>query len=152
MVWVVDAEQVVWMPGGLRTEIYLDGDVTGGAFCMLFDYPPVGWSLPAHRHRNEAETIHIVEGEFEMDVDAKRSRLLAGDTIHVPRGAVHAGRNIGGSSGRRMVIFSPSGMERFFLEAGVSTPDSVIDLKAAEASALRFGWEFVAGPARRSDP
>jgi hypothetical protein len=43
MVWVVDVEQVVWMPGGLRTEIYLDGDITDGAFCMLFDYPPVGW-------------------------------------------------------------------------------------------------------------
>lgn len=71
--------RVVWMSGGVRTEIHLDSTQTAGAFCLLVDHPPVGWSLPAHRHRNEAETIHIVEGEFEMDVNGQRSRRgLAG--------------------------------------------------------------------------
>jgi quercetin dioxygenase-like cupin family protein len=138
--------RVVWMPGGLRTEVHLDGDQTGGAFCMLVDHPPAGWSLPPHRHRREAETIHVVQGDFEMDVDGTRSRLSAGQTIHVPQGAVHSGGNVGSELGHRIVLFSPAGIERFFLDTGAATPDEEIDLAAALAAAARHGWEFVGQP------
>jgi quercetin dioxygenase-like cupin family protein len=134
---------VVWMPGGVRTEIHLTAQDTDGAFCLLVDHLPAGWSLPAHRHHNEAETIHIVDGDFEMEVDGHRSHLSAGETIYVPRGAIHAGANIGQRIGHRVVLFSPAGMERFFLEAGAPTSDSETDLAAALASATRHGWEFI---------
>jgi mannose-6-phosphate isomerase-like protein (cupin superfamily) len=136
--------RVVWMPGDVRTEIHLDSDHTDGAFCLLIDHPPVGWSLPAHRHRNEAETIHIIEGSFEMNVDGTRSRLSPGQTIHVPRGVIHSGGNIGRQPGRRLLLFSPAGMERFFLETGATTPAAEIDPAAALASAIQHGWEFIA--------
>jgi quercetin dioxygenase-like cupin family protein len=141
-----DSAQVVWMPGGNRSEIQLTGEDTAGAFCLLVDEPPAGWSLPAHRHRNEAETIHVVEGHFEIVLDGVRSELTAGQTIHVPRGAVHSSANIGERAGRRVLLFSPAGMERFFAEAGAPTADS--DLEPAEtlACATRHGWEFM--PAR----
>src|SRR5207302_3373078 len=83
--------QVVWMPGGVRTEIHLVSDDTDGAFCLLVDEPPAGWSLPPHLHRGVAETIHIVEGEFEMEVGGQRSSLVAGQTIYVPADVVHSG-------------------------------------------------------------
>jgi quercetin dioxygenase-like cupin family protein len=136
--------RVVWMPGGVRTEIHLAHEDTDGALCLLVDHPPAGWSLPAHRHLNEAETIHIVEGDFEIEIDRTRSRLSAGQTAHIPRGVIHAGANIGQRPGRRVVLFSPAGMERFFLEAGAPTPHTEIDLATALASATRHGWEFVA--------
>lgn len=135
--------QVVWMPGGVLTEVHLAGGDTGGAFCLLVDQPPVGWSLPPHLHRGVAETIHIVEGEFEMEIDGLRSRLDAGQTVHVPAEVVHAGGNIGVTSGRRVVMFSPAGMERFFLEAGAPAEDVEVDLAGALASATRHGWEFI---------
>jgi quercetin dioxygenase-like cupin family protein len=135
---------VVWMPGGIRTEIHLTREKTGGAFCLLVDHPPAGWSLPLHRHQNEAETIHVVDGEFEFEVDGRRSRLCSGQTIHVPQGVIHSSTNVGGGTGCRVVLFSPAGMERFFLEAGAPTPDAEVDPDAALASATRFGWEFVA--------
>ena len=75
------APRVVWMPGGVRTEIHLTGEETDGAICVLVDYPPVGWSLPANRYGREAETIHVIEGKFELEVDGRCSRLTAGDTI-----------------------------------------------------------------------
>ncbi len=131
------------MPGGVRTEIHLVGADTGDAFCLLVDHPPAGWSLPPHRHRDEAETIHIVEGEFEMVLDGTRSRLSEGQTIHVPRGVIHSGVNIGRRQGRRVLLFSPAGMERFFLEAGAPTQAAEIDAAATLASAARFGWEFI---------
>jgi mannose-6-phosphate isomerase-like protein (cupin superfamily) len=134
------------MPGGVRTEIRLCSEDTGGAFCLLVDEPPVGWSLPAHRHSNEAETILVVEGDFVVEIDGERSRLSAGETVHVPKGAVHSSANVGAQPGRRVVLFSPAGMERFFLEVGVPTADNEIDVRGALDSAVRHGWEFVAEP------
>lgn len=137
--------RVVWMAGGVCTEIHLVAEDTGGELCLLVDHPPVGWSLPArrHRHRNEAETIHILEGDFEMEVDGTRSRLSSGQTIHVPRGVIHSGAHIGERPGRRVLLFSPAGMERFFAEAGAATPDGEIDPASTLASAVRYGWEFM---------
>jgi quercetin dioxygenase-like cupin family protein len=132
------------MPGGVRTEVHLDSAATAGAFCLLVDHPPGGWSLPPHRHREESETIHIVEGAFEMEIDGHRSRISAGHTIHVPRGMVHSGSNLDGATGRRIVVFSPGGMERFFLEAGAPTADAEFDIDAVLASATHHGWEFIA--------
>ncbi|HET6449262.1 MAG TPA: cupin domain-containing protein [Conexibacter sp.] len=138
-----EARTVVWMPGGVRTEIHTTGEDTDGAFCLLLDEPPAGWSLPPHRHRDEAETIVVLAGEFAMEVDGEQVRLSAGESIHVPRGVVHAGANVGERPGRRVVIFSPAWLERFFREAGAPTPDAAVDLADALAAATRHGWEFV---------
>src|ERR1700684_4081451 len=116
--------RVVWMPGGVRTEIHLTGEDTGGAFCLLVDHPPDGWSLPAHLHRGVAETIHVVEGAFDMTVDGVTRSVGAGETIHVPADVIHSGRG----SGRRVVVFSPPGMENFFAEAGATDPDTEVDV------------------------
>ena len=135
--------EVVWMPGGVRTEIQLTGADTGGAFCLLVDEPPAGWSLPAHIHSDAAETIHVLEGEFETTVAGVIERTGPGQTLHIPAGVVHAGGNVGAGLGRRLLIFSPAGMEEFFREAGAPSPDAEVERGAALASALRHGWRFV---------
>jgi quercetin dioxygenase-like cupin family protein len=132
------------MPGGVRTAVHLAGEDTGGAFCLLEDEPPAGWSLPAHLHHGVAETIHIVEGDFEVTVGEERSRLGAGQTVHVPCEVIHASTNVGTATGRRIMIFSPSGMERFFLEVGASAAGVEVDLAALRAAATQHGWEFIA--------
>jgi uncharacterized cupin superfamily protein len=134
------------MPGGLRLEIHLGGEETAGAFCLLFDDPPPQWALPEHRHRSEAETIHILEGDFEASMDAQVLRLRAGQTLHVPAGVVHSTRNVGTRRGRRMVIYTPAGIEHFFLEAGAVTANVEINLSALLDAATRYGWEFLASP------
>ncbi len=145
----VDAQpQTVWMPGGVRTEIHLTGDHTADEFCLLIDEPPAGWSLPAHRHRGETETIHVIDGEFEIDIDGRQVSLASGQSIHIPAGVIHSGRNGGERPGRRPLMFSPAGMKRFFMEAGAATPEVEIDRAQALACALRYGWEFVAGESR----
>jgi quercetin dioxygenase-like cupin family protein len=132
----------VWMPGGVRTEIHLAAEDTAGAFCLLVDHPPRDWSLPAHRHHNEAETIHILQSEFQMWVDGETFHLSAGQSIHIPRGVIHSGANVGSQQGRRLVLFSPAGMEQFFTEAGVATADARFDPRSALACAIKHGWEF----------
>jgi quercetin dioxygenase-like cupin family protein len=134
--------RVVWMPGGVRTKIQLDSGDTAGAFCLLVDEPPPGWALPAHLHRDHAETIHVVAGEFEVDLDGATVRLTAGQTVHVPAGVRHASRNAGETPGRRVLLFSPGGMEGFFLHAGADAPTGTIEPDELRAAASRHGWEF----------
>ncbi len=131
------------MPGGVRTEIHLDAERTHGSLCLLVDEPPVAWSLPAHRHLGESETIHVIEGEFEMNVAGERSLLCPGETVHVPAGVVHGGGNVGTQAGRRLVLFHPAGVERFFREVGAAAPSEPVDVPAVLASAARHGWEFI---------
>jgi mannose-6-phosphate isomerase-like protein (cupin superfamily) len=137
------ASRVVWMPGGVRTELHLVSQDTSGAFCLLIDHPPSGWSLPAHLHEGVAETIHIIDGEFDMTIGGQHELLRPGETAHVPPDVVHSGANVGAAIGRRLVIFSPAGMENFFLEAGARSADIEVDRRAALASATRHGWQFV---------
>jgi quercetin dioxygenase-like cupin family protein len=134
--------EVVWMPGGVRTEIQLDGADTGGAFCLLLDEPPAGWSLPSHIHADAAETIHVIEGEFEITVDGVSDLLGPGATLHILAGVIHSGGTVGDEPGRRLLVFSPAGMEEFFREAGAASPEEEIDGRAALESALRHGWRF----------
>ncbi|HEX3910165.1 MAG TPA: cupin domain-containing protein [Solirubrobacteraceae bacterium] len=141
---VREGPRVVWMPGGVRTEVHLAERDTAGAFCLLVDHPTVGWSLPPHIHTDAAETIHVVEGEFAMEVDGQAMRLGPGETVHVPRGVVHSGANVGSGAGRRVLIFSPAGMERFFLEAGSPTQERPPEPASVLAAARSHGWEFPA--------
>lgn len=134
---------VVWLPGDVRSEIHLSGEDTGGAFCLIVDHPPAGWLLPPHRHLHEAETIHVVAGRFTMEIDGAQSVLEAGDTAHVPIGAVHSGGNVGSETGTRVVIFSPAGLERFFLEIGAGAPGAPADVPALVAAAAAHGFVFV---------
>jgi glyoxylate utilization-related uncharacterized protein len=115
---------------------------TGGAFCLLVDHPPAGWSLPPHTHGDAAETIHVIEGEFEMTIDGLSERLGPGQTVHVPAGVVHSGANVGSTAGRRLLTFTPSGMEGFFREVGASAPDVEPDRAAVRDAAIRHGWRF----------
>ena len=133
------------MPGDVRTEVHLTRTDTGGAFCLLADEPPAGWVLPPHRHAREAETIHVVAGTFEVVIAGERHGLRPGDTAHVPAGTEHTSANVGEERGRRVVIFSPAGIEGFFLEAGSPSRGSEHDLGALLAAAHRYGWEFVRG-------
>jgi quercetin dioxygenase-like cupin family protein len=140
---MAEEPEVVWMPGGIRTEIRLTGADTGGAFCLLLDEPPAGWSLPPHIHEGAAETIHVLAGEFETAVAGVTERTGSGETVHIPAGIVHSGGNVGDETGRRLLIFSPAGMEEFFREAGTASPEAEVDRGAALESALRHGWRFV---------
>ena len=85
----------------------------------------------------------MIEGEFEMTVDGASERLGPGQTLHIPAGVVHSGGTVGDAPGRRLLVFSPAGMEEFFREAGAASAEEEVDGRVALASALRHGWRFV---------
>jgi quercetin dioxygenase-like cupin family protein len=136
---------VLWMPGEVRTEVHVTGADSAGALCVIVDEPPAGWALPPHCHKNEAETIHVIHGRFEMDVDGQRRFLGPGDSAHVPAGVTHSGANSGEDTGKRVVVFSPAGIEGFWLEIGKPRAEGRFHAGQVLAATRRWGWEFRGG-------
>lgn len=132
----------VWLLGN-RLEVHLTAEDTGGSHCLLVDHPPPAFRLMPHRHRDHDETIHVVAGTYELVLEGRTRELRPGDTVHVPRGSAHDIRNTGDEPGQRVLVFTPGGLERFFLAAG--TPDPSESRPPADLLALcdRFGWEFL---------
>ena len=127
---------------GDRLEIHLTGEDTGGSLCLVVDHPEPAFHLLEHRHLNESETIHVVEGTYEFVLDGATRELGPGDTVHVPRGATHGIRNTGATTGRRVLVFEPAGIERFFLAAGTAEPGQARDPGELLALAERHGWQL----------
>lgn len=132
----------LWMPGGLKVRILLDGAATGGELCVLEDEPPPGWALPTHRHERESETVYVVDGQFAFELDGEEILAGPGDVVHIPRGVPHGGRTLGEEAGKRLVVFSPAGIEGFFREVGHAEPAVEHDLGAVLRSAAEHGWRF----------
>ena len=125
------------LPGGVDARLHVTGAESDGAFVMLTDSAPPGWSLPPHRHANESETIHITRGALWLEVEGHRRELRAGESAFVPRGALHTGGTLGDDRVERVVVFSPAGMERFFTAlAATSDPAAMLEL------ATVHGWTF----------
>lgn len=75
--------ETLWLPGELKAEIQLDGARTNRALFMFVDHPPAGWALPPHRHRTEAETIHIRKfGMAAPDAPYDQAAALAAAARH----------------------------------------------------------------------
>jgi hypothetical protein len=77
-----------------------------------------------------------------MTVAGDEREVGPGETVHVPRGVVHGGRLVGDAPGRRVLLFSPPGMERFFLEAGGASAEDAPPLDRVAGLAQAHGWRF----------
>ena len=63
------------------------------------DFAP-GAGFPRHSHPGE-EIIYVLQGTLEYDVAGKPVTLNAGEVLFVPKGTVHAARNVGAGPAAR---------------------------------------------------
>jgi quercetin dioxygenase-like cupin family protein len=123
--------------------VRLGGAATGGVFALAEVVERADGGPPQAIHHDHDETVYILEGEREMRVGDETSRAAAGAVIFIPRGTVHSHRNLGPGPHRAIVLFTPGGLEGFFVEVSAATGP----LGPAEmvAIAARYGTE-VTGP------
>ena len=81
--------------GTTRTELQRHDLSIGGweTLQARVDFAP-GAAFPRHTHPGE-EVIYVLAGTLEYEVAGKPATLKAGDVLFVPKGTVHAARNIG---------------------------------------------------------
>lgn len=100
---------------------------TGGQYGLTDSLVPPQGDAPPHVHEREDEAFWVIEGEIEVLVGEERHLARAGSFVHLPKGIVHAYRNVGPAAARFLTLMVPGGLERFFHEvgkpaAGASTP------------------------------
>jgi DNA-binding transcriptional MerR regulator len=92
----------------------VSGKDTGGGMCV-FEVVG-GW--PKHAHREQDEWLYVVEGELVLEIDGKRSRAKAGESVFIPRNVPHVWTYAGGPA-RVLNVYHPAGrMEEFFRTVG----------------------------------
>jgi mannose-6-phosphate isomerase-like protein (cupin superfamily) len=143
--------EAVWVFDDL-VEILLDGAATGGAYCVLEDWPAPGFNPVLHRHRDEDEIVRILAGEFLLRTEDGEEPLEPGALVRVPKGVAHAFPNVGSERGHRQIVFSPAGPEELWRAVGrpatdrTRPPAEPVDQAAFLAAAQRHGLEIVPSP------
>ena len=78
-----------------------------------------GTGPPPHVRHREDEAFYVLEGEYEFLVDGNTLRAGSGSLVYVPKGALHAHRNVGEVLGRMLTTHTPGDLyELFFENAG----------------------------------
>jgi mannose-6-phosphate isomerase-like protein (cupin superfamily) len=101
---------------GEEVQVHLGGAETGGRLTMFTNVTPVGGGPPPHRHEREDEWFFVLEGQVSFLAAAGRwtEPLGPGTSAFVPRGAVHAFKNVGQVPLKQLITTSPAGFEIFF--------------------------------------
>ena len=90
------------------------GEQTGGALAVFENVIPPGEGPPLHAHESEDEAWYVLEGTLRFRLGTATHDASAGSFVFVPRGTPHCFANIAEAPARILVVFTPSGMERFF--------------------------------------
>jgi mannose-6-phosphate isomerase-like protein (cupin superfamily) len=132
---------------GSRYRYKVVGDATNGAYSLVEETLLDPEGPPMHIHDHEEEAFYVLGGRGLFAVGDDRRELGPGDFVLVPRGAPHSLAQVGDEALRMLVIVSPAGFERFFVEveereaAGATmSEDDVVQLAAT------FGTRIVGPP------
>lgn len=127
------AEQWYWYPGHTFTFKAIGKDTGNTCTWMLVENSPRE-GTPFHAHMHEDESFYVLAGRFEISVGDKTVVGEPGTYMYGPRNVPHRWTNVGGSRGRLLSMFAPSGLEGYFLAAGVpiKRPTDIPHVNVAE--------------------
>ena len=97
--------------------IRVPSSATKGAFSIMEVLMGPGDGTPLHVHEREEETFRILYGKFGFWCGEDYVELEKDGIIALPKGVPHRFANVGNDEGEVMVILTPGGFERFFIEA-----------------------------------
>jgi quercetin dioxygenase-like cupin family protein len=146
----------LWVLGELVT-YKTTSEQTGGAYSLFEVTTQPNGGPPPHVQHREDESFYVLEGEYEFLVEGRTVRAGAGSLIYVPKGTLHAHKNVGATTGRMLLSQTPGGLhECFFEEVGKPIMDGSEplvsegpqDLKRIIAIAVKYGIEIPPPPDR----
>ena len=126
------------IPGREEVVLKATGADTGEAIAFLEATTAPGDGPAPHVHHDNDELFYVLEGRMRFWVGEQTVEAEAGSFLFVPRGTVHAARNVGAGLVRLLAAFVPAGPERA-MEGFAQAPPEERDGLARES-----GSEFVA--------
>ena len=140
------AETLVF-PGAITLKILLSGSQTNGAHAIFEDIVEPGVGPGRHIHHHQDEIFFFLKGDFDVEVAGKLYHMKPGDVALIPRGTVHAFKNVGSERGRLRYVFSPAlTIEEMFRDFHDALQAGDLSTKVMSTIALRHGQEFVGPP------
>jgi mannose-6-phosphate isomerase-like protein (cupin superfamily) len=141
---------VYWGRGDGATFLATGKDINGADTRFESVVAP-GGGPPPHIHHHEDETFYLLERSLQLRLGESTVVAQAGDYMRVPRGMVHAFRNVGEHMARMLVRFVPGGVEDFFIEVyqpiiglAAPPPESPADMiERIRRAAPRYDLEIV---------
>lgn len=107
-----------WFNGTLM-EVKATGEETKGVFSLIEGLLPPGYETPLHVKSNEEDMYYVLEGELTFIVGEKTIKGIPGAFVYVPRHIKHKFKVEGSAPAKVLFMFTPAGVEQFFIELGV---------------------------------
>ena len=140
-------ERLAFPGDPLELVVKVPGQATGGALAVFEDFVRPGAGPARHFHRYQDETFFVLAGKFDFEIDGSLFNAGPGDIAFVPRGAVHAFKNVGSDKGHLRFLFTPAGesetMFRAFLADARKRP---LTMEAMNEIAMNYGQICVGPP------
>ena len=111
-------ERWYWYPGHALTMKSTGAESGGTCTWMLVENSPRE-GVPFHKHLHEDESFYVISGDFEITVGDQTVTGGPGTYAYGPRNLPHRWTNIGSSRGRLLNVFSPAGIEGYFLSVAI---------------------------------
>jgi quercetin dioxygenase-like cupin family protein len=126
--------------GQLIIRYLIDGSSTGSAGIFELTVPPGSNVPPPHSHTNNEEIIYVLQGVVRYTVGDETRDLGPGETMHTPKGVVHAFANPFEGQSRALVVNSPDIGAQFFRDVAAVLSAGGPPDKAALAQVMgRYG-------------
>lgn len=126
--------------GQLGIRYLVDGSQSGSLGMFELTVPANSNVPPPHSHSNNEELVYVLEGTLRYRVGNEVRDLTAGDSMHTPRGVVHAFSNPSDSVARALIVLSPDIGAQYFADvAAVINSGHPPDKAALIAVMARYG-------------
>jgi quercetin dioxygenase-like cupin family protein len=112
--------------GQIQMRLLAPSSATGGTFgAAEFRGSEGPWTIH-HVHEHSEESFYVLEGTFTFTIGEDTIETSPGAFVLVPRGTPHV-LSAGHDGGALLVMWTPGGLERLFLDLGALPPKSITD-------------------------
>lgn len=138
----------VWVAGSTYT-FKATAENTGGALLLVDASVPPQAGPPPHIDHRVDETFFVLEGEIEFLEGDRTFVAGVGSFVFIPKGVVHAFKNVGTGTARILATATPAGLEEYFREAGrpagegAAPPPGPEEIQRLIALAPKYGTEIL---------
>ena len=128
--------------GQIEVRFLLESKETGGQLAAFEFTVPAGAKVPVpHSHKRYDETIYGLQGALTFTVNGRVTEVAPGETLFIPRGAVHGFNNLKPSDAKALAVVTPAliGPEFFREMAAIVNTGGPPDVEKLKAVMTQHG-------------
>jgi len=110
------SDRLRWFVGTLNRLVVSSAE-TGGAFGLMEQWAPAGFSPPLHVHHREDSALYVLDGELLVQRGEAQLNAGPGDCVFLPRDEPHTFLITSSKGAHFLELVTPGGFEQFHVDA-----------------------------------